>query len=160
MDSRYLVFPWPIDTMLSKADAEQAKKEFEEVSTPGATPRAITVPPTPTASPTTVMEPKPHRMLDPTIAAGDLLSRSRAIPLDATSSPGYGRFEILKGAQLYPPELTAYAPQGGARVLATARSIDYESGMPSAVLLDVWLGSGKITVLDEDYKPMQGEPGW
>jgi hypothetical protein len=146
MDSRFVVFPWPIN--LAPTTAEAA-----DVAPPQMRPTAA-------ARPAKVIQPKEHRMLDPTIAAGDLVALSRKIPLDATPIADYSLFEILRAGDFYPAELTAYGPQGGARVLATARLRLSVKGKPRMVLLDVWLGSGKITVIDEDYNPMQGKPGW
>jgi hypothetical protein len=92
--------------------------------------------------------------------AGDLFARSRALPSDPTFEQKFDSLLALSTAQSYPPELLAYAPQGGARVLATAGYIQPGEELSRFALVDIRLGSGKIAVIDPDYEPTPGKPGW
>lgn len=89
------------------------------------------------------------RYLDTTRPNGDLRDNSREITRDPDALSKYYSVQLLTSNQYYPPALTGFAPQGGARVLAVALNRD----RTTRTLLEIRLGSGTVSVLDPSYNP-------
>lgn len=131
LDNRYLAFPSDFPKVVPLAEVLIGRG------------KTALMPDQHTPSPT-----GEFRYLDTTRPDGALVGNSREIKR-SDELASYSSVQLLTSNQYYPPALTGFAPQGGARVLAVAMNPD----KTTRALLEIRLGSGSVSVLDPSYNP-------
>jgi hypothetical protein len=141
LDSRYLVVPTTFPRFSGPSetiDANGKSVPFES-GPPAAEPM-----------------PGQFRYLDTARPDGTIASSTAAVPRQAEQLATYRSVQVLTPGSYYPPALAAFAPQGGARVLAVGTYL----AKSKRALLELRLGTGSVTVLDPDYNPNVLKPSW